>query len=175
MKPERLAARFLDSGSCAGWRSALRLSGAQDIWKLTSSDGRIIALYRSETVLAAMRRFLDEQSYPTNLLFSVMPPGVKSARHDEWTPAGPRLPGWQITLAIKSGEQFDAIAKRQMASYVWIGFLLIATMAVLALVSGQALRRQMRLASLKTGPGSGRLPRVKDSTLLHAPAGGLPA
>jgi signal transduction histidine kinase len=37
-----------------------------------------------------------------------------------------------------------------MASYVWIGFLVITAMAILALVAGQALRRQMRLASLKT-------------------------
>ncbi len=147
---ERLAARFLEADRGRAGDAALRLSGATDIWKLTSTDGRVIALYRSETVLAAMRRFLDEQSYSKNQLFSVVPPGAESARHDEWTPAGPRLPGWQITLTLKSGEQFDATAKRQMASYVWIGFLLIATMAVLALVSGQALRRQMRLASLKT-------------------------
>jgi signal transduction histidine kinase len=147
---ERLAARFLEADRGRAGDAALRLSGATDIWKLTSTDGRVIALYRSETLLAAMRRFLDEQSYSKNQLFSVVPPGAESARHDEWTPAGPRLPGWQITLTLKSGEQFDATARRQMASYVWIGFLLIATMAVLALVSGQALRRQMRLASLKT-------------------------
>jgi hypothetical protein len=72
--------------------------------------------------------FWMNRIYPNDLLFAVRPPGVKAARYDEGTPAGPRLPGWQVTL----------------------GFLLIGTMAVLALVSGQALRRQMRLASLKT-------------------------
>ena len=149
-KAEMLAARFLDTDRVRAGDSALRLTGTQDVWKLTSSDGQIIGLYRSETVLAAMRRFLDEQNLPNDLLFAVNPPGVKAAGYDEGTPAGSRLPGWQITLTLKSGEQFDATAKRQMASYVWIGFLLIATMAVLALVSGQALRRQMRLASLKT-------------------------
>jgi signal transduction histidine kinase len=147
---ETLAARFLDTDRVRAGDSALRLTGTQDVWKLASSDGRIIALYRSETVLAAMRRFLDEQNLPNDLLFVVTPPGVKAARYDEGTPAGPRLPGWQVTLAMKNGEQFDALARRRMTSYVWIGFLLIATMAVLALVSGQALRRQMRLASLKT-------------------------
>ena len=147
---ETLAARFLDTDRVRAGDSALRLTDTQDVWKLTSSDGRIIALYRSETVMAVMRRFLDEQNLPNDLLFAVTPPGVKAARYDEGTPAGPRLPGWQVTLAMKNGEQFDAIARRRMTSYVWIGFLLIATMAVLALVSGQALRRQMRLASLKT-------------------------
>jgi signal transduction histidine kinase len=147
---EALAARFLEADRARAGDSALRLSGAPDIWKLTSTDGRIIGLYRSETVLAAMRRFLDEQNFPKDLRFVVTPPGVKSAYYDEETPAGSRLPGWQITLTLKSSEQFDAIARRQMASYVWIGFLVITAMALLALVVGQVLRRQMRLASLKT-------------------------
>ena len=61
---ETLAARFLDTDRVRAGDSALRLTDTQDVWKLTSSDGRIIALYRSETVLAAMRRFLDEQNLP---------------------------------------------------------------------------------------------------------------
>jgi signal transduction histidine kinase len=147
---EALAARFLEADRARAGDPALRLSGTPDIWKLTSTDGRIIGLYRSETVLASMRRFLDEQNAPKDLQFAVTPPGMKAANYDEETPAGPRLPGWQVTLTLKNTEQFDAIARRQMASYVWIGFLVIAAMAVLALVAGQALRRQMRLASLKT-------------------------
>jgi signal transduction histidine kinase len=147
---EALAARFLEADRARAGDPALRLSGAPDIWKLTSTDGRTIGLYRSETVLASMRRFLDEQNAPKDLQFAVTPPGVKAAHYDEETPAGPRLPGWQVTLTLKDTEQFDAIARRQMASYVWIGFLVITAMALLALVAGQALRRQMRLASLKT-------------------------
>jgi signal transduction histidine kinase len=147
---EALAARFLEGDRARAGDSVLRLSGTPDIWKLTSTDGRIIGLYRSETVQASMRHFLDEQNFPKDLRFAVTPPGMKSAHYDEETPAGPRLPGWQITLTLKSSEQFDSIARRQMASYVWIGFLVITAMALLALVAGQALRRQMRLASLKT-------------------------
>jgi signal transduction histidine kinase len=37
-----------------------------------------------------------------------------------------------------------------MTSYVWVGFLVIATLTVLAVVAAQALRKQMRLARLKT-------------------------
>jgi signal transduction histidine kinase len=147
---ESLAARFLEADRGRAGDPVLRLSGIPDVWKLTSTDGRVIGLYRSETVLAAMRRFLDEQNPSQDLQFAVTPPGVKAASYDEWTPAGTRLPGWQLTLTLKNGGQFDAIARRQRASYVWIGFLVIATMAVLGLVSGQTLRRQMRLASLKT-------------------------
>jgi len=147
---EALAARFLDADRARAGDSVLRLSGTPDIWKLTSTDGRIIGLYRSETVLASIRRFLDQQNFSKDLQFAVTPPGAKAVHYDEETPAGPRLPGWQITLTLQNSEQFDAIARRQMASYVWIGFLVITAMALLALVAGQALRRQMRLASLKT-------------------------
>src|SRR5439155_13712662 len=97
---EALAARFLEADRARAGDSALRLSGAPDIWKLTSTDGRIIGLYRSETVLASLRRFLDEQNFPRDLRFAVTPPGVKSAHYEEETPAGPRLPGWQITLTL---------------------------------------------------------------------------
>src|SRR6185369_3488518 len=34
--------------------------------------------------------------------------------------------------------------------YLWIGFLTIATVAVLAVIGAQILRRQMRIAHLKT-------------------------
>lgn len=140
---ERLAQQFLEADRARPGDPGLRLSGLPQIWKLTSTAGRVIALYRTETVLAAMRGLLDPQ-------IAVTPPGAKPARFDEWTPAGARLPGWQITLAINNDKAFDEIARRQMAAYLWVGFLVIATMAVLALIAGQAFRREMRLARLKT-------------------------
>lgn len=147
---EALAARFLENDRGRAGDPVLRPTGTQEIWKLTSTDARVIGLFRSETVSAAMRHFLDEQDLGKDVLFSVISPGAKAPPYDEGIPAGPRLPGWQLTLAIKNGERFDAMARRQVASYVWIGFLLITAMAVVAIITAQALRRQMRLASLKT-------------------------
>ncbi len=147
---ELLASRFLENDRARAGDPALRLSGSPEIWKLTSSDGRIIGLYRSETVLSSIRRFLEEQNGSKDLQFNVAPPGMKVSQYDEETPAGPRLPGWQLTLTLKNSGSFDAIARRQTLTYVWIGFLVISIMAFLALATGEALRRQMRLASLKT-------------------------
>lgn len=42
------------------------------------------------------------------------------------------------------------MARRRVASYVWIGLLAIAVVAISALVAGQLLRRQWQIASLKT-------------------------
>src|SRR5438270_4930051 len=44
----------------------------------------------------------------------------------------------------------DAVANRRIASYLWVGLLTLATVATLAGFGAQALRRQMRIAHLKT-------------------------
>jgi signal transduction histidine kinase len=67
------------------------------------------------------------------------------------------LPGWELALLPAGGrsvggqigEPLDEIARRQTASYLWIGFLSIAAVAVSALIAAQALRRQWRVARLK--------------------------
>ncbi|HVW07318.1 MAG TPA: HAMP domain-containing sensor histidine kinase [Bryobacteraceae bacterium] len=48
------------------------------------------------------------------------------------------------------GQEFDLVAKRRIASYVWIGLLAIALVAVSALAAGQLLKRQWQIAALKT-------------------------
>jgi signal transduction histidine kinase len=70
-------------------------------------------------------------------------------RGDELLPAGPRLPGWQFGLS-PIGAPLDEMARRQTVSYVWIGFLAIAVVAISAAVAAQAFRRQWRMARLKT-------------------------
>ena len=52
---ERLAAQFLETGRTQAGEAALEASGAPDIWKFSVAGGRVIALYRTATVLAAMR------------------------------------------------------------------------------------------------------------------------
>jgi signal transduction histidine kinase len=84
-----------------------------------------------------------------NAAVSVTPPGSTHARSGEWMPAGVALPGWELALAPSGGEPLDEIGKRQTASYLWIGFLSIAAVAITALVAAQMLRRQWRVARLK--------------------------
>lgn len=147
---ERLAAAYLAAERARTGDPALRLSALPEVWKLASPAGRAIGLYRQETVLAAMRRFLNEQNRSRDIVFSAVPPGVTNTAFDEWTPAGHTLPGWHITLALTGGRPFDDAAPGRMPSYVWVGFLVIATMAVLVIIAAQAFRRQIRLARLKT-------------------------
>jgi len=143
---ERLAAQFLETGRTQAGEAALEASGAPDIWKFSASGGRVIALYRTTTVLAAMRSLGSERK----VALAVTPPGRAAPAGAESLPAGSRLPGWQISLLPAADQAVDELARRQTASYVWIGMLAIAVVAITALVAGGAVRRQWQAARLKT-------------------------
>jgi signal transduction histidine kinase len=104
-----------------------------------------MALYRTATVVSAMRGLASG----LNAALSVTPPGGARDRSGEWMPAGMSLPGWELALMPAGSEPVDEVARRQTASYLWIGFLSIAAVAITALVAAQALRRQWRVARLK--------------------------
>jgi signal transduction histidine kinase len=142
---ERLAAEFLEQGRGFRDQAALEPSGVSEVWKLTVPGGRAVALYRTATVVSAMR----ELASGLNAALSVTPPGGARDRSGEWTPAGVALPGWELALLPTGGEPVDEIAQRQTASFLWVGFLSIAAVAITALVAAQALRRQWRVARLK--------------------------
>jgi signal transduction histidine kinase len=141
---ERLAARFLEAERVHPGDAILRQSALPQIWKITSATGRAIALYRTATVL----RILSAQ----HLSFTPIPPGATVPANEERIPGGPRLPGWQIALNNTPASDLASYSawRPQMTAYVWVGFLAIAVMTLLALAIGQAFRRQMRLARLKT-------------------------
>ena len=96
---ERLAAQFLENGRVQTGEPALEPSGAPDIWKITAGGGRAIALYRTATVLAAMRSLGSERK----VALAVTPPGGTAPSGSESLPAGSRLPGWQISLSARRG------------------------------------------------------------------------
>ncbi len=147
---ERLAAAVLVAERARPGEPALRRSAVPGLWRLSSPAGRAIGLYREETVLAAMQGALAPEAPSQDVAFEAVPPGAATAGWDESIPAGRTLPGWQIAMTIGGDALFAGAARRQMQSYLWVGFLAIAAMAVLAVIVAQALRRQMRLARLKT-------------------------
>jgi signal transduction histidine kinase len=138
---ERLAERVLSEGRAAPGDTALRPVGIADLWTVTSPNRRTIALYNSDTVMWSVRAFAGPYS------LAVTPPGRPLRASSQWADAGPRLPGWRIS---REAEAFGGSAQEQIAAYLWIGFLAIGAMAVLAAIMGRILRRQMRIAHLKT-------------------------
>jgi signal transduction histidine kinase len=142
---ERLASQFVEAGRIQSGRPSLEASGLPDTWKLTLPGGRVIVLYRTATVIGA----LGELSKRLDATVTLTPPGLAAPAAVEWMTAGPSMPGWQMSLSpVRSGP--DETERRRTISYLGIGFLAIAVVAITTLVAGQAIRRQWRLARLKT-------------------------
>jgi signal transduction histidine kinase len=146
---ERGAERILSEGRAIPGDAALELTGIADIWKMPSHDRTVIGLYKMSTIQAAVRGFLERNLSP-DLGFTLTAPGASTPPHTQWIAAGSRLPGWHISMNVRSGSSYGNSAQRQITSYLWVGFLTIATAAVLGILGGQTLRRQMRIAHLKT-------------------------
>jgi signal transduction histidine kinase len=145
---ENLAEQFIEADGLNASDQTLQPSRVPGVWKLTLPAGRAIALFKQDTVLAAMRGLLNQQDSSRSVRFEMLPPGAPNA--GESIAAGRPLPGWQISFSLLDTKPFDEAARRRMASYVWVGFLVIAALAVTSLVVGQAFRRQLRLTHLKT-------------------------
>lgn len=143
---ERLAAQCFDTARVNNGESSLEPSGVPDTWRLGIPGGRGTALYRTTTVLAAMRSLGSERK----VALAVSPPGRAAPTGAESVPAGSRLPGWQISLLPAADQAVDELARRQTASYIWIGMLAIGVVAITALIAGGAVRRQWQAARLKT-------------------------
>jgi signal transduction histidine kinase len=140
---ERVAERVLSDGHATPGDTALRFSGSADIYKFTSASGRRLALFRTAGVFKTMERYLVpglNQAIKLTIPDQERPTGL-------WMAASSRMPGWRIGLE-ETGT--DASTSRRIASYSWIGLLIIATVAALAGFGMQVLRRQMRIAHLRT-------------------------
>jgi signal transduction histidine kinase len=145
---ERLAAQFVAAEGASPGDRRLQPTRLPGVWKFASADGRVIALYRTETIAAAMRGVLDPVAAPRSVRFSMLPPG--QADRGETIAAGPALPGWRISVSLSDTRPFDEAARSRTVSYLWTGLLAIAAIAATGILVGQALRRQWRLARLRT-------------------------
>jgi signal transduction histidine kinase len=144
---ERLAAQFVEAGEVHAGGSGLRTTAVPELWKLTAKSGRVIALYRTDAVLTAIGTLLDNNG-SKSVKFTAVPPGAGST--GEAIAAGAMLPGWQLSLAVVDTRMMEEAARTRMATYLWVGYLVVGMMAITGLVAGQSFRKQMRLARLKT-------------------------
>jgi signal transduction histidine kinase len=59
------------------------------------------------------------------------------------------LPKWAVGVELTQDE-FDLATHRRQATYLWIGYMVLAALVLTGLIAGQAFRRQQRLTRLKT-------------------------
>jgi signal transduction histidine kinase len=145
---EQLAAQFVESEPLEAGTPSLLSCRTRDLWRLTAPDRRAIALYRGDSVMAAVAGLLGDENRPGTARFAVAPPGTAGA--GESIAAGPMLPGWQISFSLLNTRLSDEAARRRRTAYLWAGYLAVAAMVLAGLLVAQSLRRQARLARLKT-------------------------
>ena len=145
---ERLALRFLAADSSLPGARMIERTRMPEVWKLSSSAGRAIALYRTSTVQSATMALFTQPAPQPGVRFEVLPPGAPAG--PDAIAAGPFLPGWQLSFSLLDAKLLDDAERARTASYLWIGYLVIASLAVTGAFLGQWLRREARLAALKT-------------------------
>jgi signal transduction histidine kinase len=144
---EQLCQLYLDAETPRPATVLLEPAAMPDLWKLTTPNRRVIALYRTATLRAALDRTMaPENTYA--VAFTAAAPGDPMPEDD--IAAGETLPGWQIGFKLLDADLAAQAGRRRAATYLWAGYLAIAFIVTAGLLLAQTLRRQMRLARLKT-------------------------
>lgn len=146
---EDLAARYVEAGPATVVEPGLRHSGLPGVWQSASSLGRVLTLHQSEALVRRMRAGISSQLLPEDVSVAFLPPGKEFERFFLSLPAGTNLPGWRLAIALPSGRPFDTLAEQRIASYLWIGLLVFATVIVLAAFALGLVRRQVALTQLR--------------------------
>jgi signal transduction histidine kinase len=146
---EDLAARCLEAGPIRAGEPTMRPATLPGVWQFASARGRVVALYETESALDRMPTRNAWQFLPADVRVGVASPGHEIEQAFLSLPAGASLPGWRLFLLLKDQRLFDTAAEQRIASYVWIGFLVLATVIVLAALALRLVRQQFALTQLR--------------------------
>jgi signal transduction histidine kinase len=143
---ERLAAQYLESDPPRAVGTGLVATNTPGLWKLLAANGRMVALFRTQSVEAVTRTAIGDAG---NLdRFRAIPPGQPSEAAS--VSAGAMLPGWQLAFTTAHSASVDAESIRRRNLYLWTGYLGIAALVITGLLFGRVFRRHIQLARLKT-------------------------
>jgi len=146
---EALAAQFSEHSPTVAEDSALHRSPLADVWQFATADRRVVALLRSDRLLARLQALANSDNLPADAEITLAPPETDTATAFVSLQAGSRLPGWRLALSLKDRKLFESTTEHRSAVYLWTGILMVGAMGVLALLAAQFVRRQMALARLK--------------------------
>jgi signal transduction histidine kinase len=142
-----LSLEFMASERPAAASDVVRRTVLPDVWALTASDRRAIALYRTGRIEEMLHDYLHQVS-PEGVVFVAFPPEV--AADAEAVAAGPWLPGWQLSFVPLDQSVFANDVRRRRTIYVSVALSGIGLMLLAGLVGGRSMQRHLRVARLKT-------------------------
>ena len=138
---EELAAQYLEAEDRNPGTATLEPTRIRDLWSITSSNGRVVAIYRTSTMVASINHLLEDQNSSSGARFFVTPPGLSPP--GEAIAAGPALPGWQIAYSYVDAKAMERAASSRLATYLWVGYLVIAAVAFTGILLGYSFRRRI--------------------------------
>jgi len=155
LKAEDLAARYRTATTLAAGTSpnraaspALSPAPLSGVWQFASHSGRVLLLLDADTLPARMASWVPGQTLPADVHLALIPPGKQADKSLLSTPTGGSTPGWRLALSFKDQRFPEAAVNTRIASYVWIGTLVLISAAVFVLLLVRMLRRQLALTHL---------------------------
>jgi signal transduction histidine kinase len=151
LEAERLAATFCEANPLPSKDPVVRQTQSPGLWQLPSSNRRVYALLRTETVVALSQQAISARPLGSGATVTPLPPGASPSSNTalDSGEAGGYLPGWRLVRSFAGGEDAEPVSDAEIAAYFWTGTLVIAAMSVFAVIIARAFRRQMRLTRLR--------------------------
>ncbi len=150
LQAEELAAQFSEANPVPSKEAAVRLTQSPGLWQLATSNKRVVALFRTASVLSRSQQAIAARGLKSGAQVTPVPPGATAESESlvHSAEAGAYLPGWRLEHSPGEGGS-EPIADAKTTAYFWTGILVITTMSIFATIIARAFRRQIRLTRLK--------------------------
>jgi len=147
---EELAAEFLAGPARPAEPGRLSPTSLENVWQLQSADDRIAGLMTGATLADQICQAVARRMATHGVRTSVLAPWQERPQPTPFLeqPLGGNLTGWTVALHLDDPD-FSAAADRQVAAYLWTGFLVILLTAGAVVLLGRRLLRQVRLTRLR--------------------------
>ena len=144
-----LSTEIADRGGLALEPGVFQQTALRDVWAFTSADSMTVLLFSTGRIEAKMHDLLHEVQ-PSGIFFNTFAPDQRA--DSEAIAAGVALPGWQLSFfqPIEKLPFDESGARRQTLAYMAVAASALAATMLIAVITGSAFRRQLRLARLKT-------------------------
>jgi signal transduction histidine kinase len=145
---EELAAQFKRTDRDQIKSGRIQPTSLKNIWAYQTPEKSMIALLSQDRLMAFINSVLASQKTMSGIRLSAIPPGAADSAY--WSESiGDAFPSWKLDLRLEGKDPFQSAAKQKIATYVWIGILMTASILMLSLLLAGYLRRQVRLTQLK--------------------------
>lgn len=143
---EELTAQYL-----AAKRLPPNPGAAPGIWPLSLPEGKVVVLFTARGLADEIRPLIASERLPLGCTVEILPPARAGVTPEPLlaAPLCPQFPDWRLAICLDESGVLSSVADRQITAYLWTGVLVILFLALLALLAGRYISKQMWLTRLK--------------------------